>query len=118
MFEIALALTLHFSNVDYNEVNPHVRLEHEGLILGAYKNSFDTTSSYIGYKHRFDKNWIEGGIVTGYTTAPVLPFVRIGRDIFPNVRVFVAPGTETRYDDNNETTKIIGITGIEFFVSF
>jgi len=93
MFEIALALSLHVNmSGEFNELHPHVRYDDGQTIVGAYLNSQDRISPYVGLKVPTGPVTHELGLVANYEQAPVLPLYRavasIGR--LP-LRVFVAP---------------------------
>lgn len=94
MIELGLALSLHlgFDN-NYNGVHPHIRYTENSVIAGAYYNSESTTSLYAGKRWESGDLGLEAGVVTGYTTAPVMPYLRVTYDDF-----FVAPAIEG--DDN------------------
>lgn len=124
MLELALALTIHLNtDFDYNEVHPHVRYQHESLIVGGYRNSCNFRqecrsdySFYVGYKHQRNNAWIELGGVTGYSPAPVIPFVRVGYDFHKNVRGFIGPYVENDYI--KERSQVKPLVGIEIFHRF
>jgi len=90
MIELGLALSLHLGfNNDYNAIHPHVRYTENSAIAGAYYNSENAVSFYGGKRWEFGEIGLEAGAVTGYTTAPVLPYLRATYDDF-----FIAPAIE------------------------
>jgi len=107
----ALALSTHLGmQGSYNEAHPHVRLEDNGYIAGAYYNSMEHISLYAGHRFESGNAGLELGAVTGYNAfGPVAPYVRGTYDI-GNTRVFVAPAGEKWYGETN-----IGmVLGIEY----
>ena len=91
---IALSQHLNF-HYDYNEIHPHIRLEHEGFIAGAYYNSTRDISSYTGYRLEYNSNGLELGVVGGYENlGGVVPYVRYTYDLNDNVILFAAPSGE------------------------
>ena len=104
----ALAVTAHLGLAgDYNAVHPHVRLSHGAAISGAYLNSEDRLSLYVGLRADLGPWFIEGGAVTGYLGGDVLPYVRAGRD-FQRVTVFAAPAYEF------DTRRVGAVVGLEW----
>jgi hypothetical protein len=96
---------------DYNNIHPQIRIQNEEVIAGAYYNSEDTLSLYAGMLYE-KGNWNhEFGIVSGYSSASVQPFVRSTYDISDTLKGFVAPGIEIR---NGEETFGI-VIGLEFW---
>lgn len=92
-----VALSAHLGLVgDYNAVHPQVKCEPDqsGFIAGAYWNSEKAVSVFAGWKLRHDRVWLESGIVTGYSDAPVMPFARAGVDLNDRSSLFVAPAYE------------------------
>jgi hypothetical protein len=81
----------------------------EGLQLGIgqFRNSEDADSLYAGLRQNFGPAWIEGGVATGYSGAPVVPMARAGIDIGNLGNIFAAPA----YDVDSETLgALIGAT--------
>ena len=105
--EILVAITLHLGlEGDYNNIHPHGRCTIDNWISGAYYNSEENVSLYVGTKiPNADYNWdLEIGLVTGYSGAKVAPMIRYINDGW-----FVAPSYETTHGGN------IGVTlGYEF----
>lgn len=90
MIELALGLSLHLGlEDDYNEIHPHIRYQEERFIGGAYYNSLEKVSTYIGYRIEFGDYGLEIAGVTGYPEADVVPYVR---GTYKNV--FIAPALE------------------------
>ena len=98
------AMSMHLGlQGDYNGYHPHVRCQVDSVISGVYYNSEKEISAYVG--HRWEKHncGIEVGVVSGYSIAPVVPFVRATFHDF-----FVMPAFEE--EDNN----IGAVFGYEF----
>lgn len=109
----ALALSSHLGlQGDYNNVHPHVRLEENSFITGAYYNSEERVSVYAGFRFEpIDNAGIELGFVNGYPAlGGVIPYARGTYDFNENTRVFVAPGGEVRHGE----TTIGAVIGIEY----
>lgn len=68
---------------DYNAVHPHVRVQQEHFIAGAYYNSMNKISAYGGYRQEYDLFGVEVGAVTGYKWSDktsVTPYFRVTYD--------------------------------------
>jgi hypothetical protein len=106
----ALALSTHLGmQGSYNETHPHVRLEDNGYIAGAYYNSMERMSLYAGHRFESGNAGLELALVTGYDEfGAIAPYVRGTYDI-GNTRVFVAPTGEKWYGETN----IGAVIGIE-----
>ena len=87
---IALSLHVGLEN-NYNNIHPHARCTVDDTISGAYYNSEERVSFYVGKKiPDIDKGWdLEIGLVTGYSGADVVPLVRYINDGW-----FVSPSYE------------------------
>ena len=111
LYGIALSMHLGMEG-DYNSVHPHVRLEDNGYIAGAYYNSVERLSFYGGYRlEPTDRLGLEVSIVTGYPAfGEIAPMVRGTYDINDNVRMFAAPAAE----NYGNTSNIGAVFGIEF----
>lgn len=105
-----VALTLHLGLVgEYNQVHPYARYTYDSnFIVGAYYNSEERVSGYIGYEIDIThKVSIELGVVSGYQSRDLLPMGRITYDD----TLFIAPAIE--YDSDNADT--VGVViGIQF----
>jgi hypothetical protein len=86
---IALSLHLGFEG-DYNSIHPHIRLQEQNYIAGAYYNSESNVSPYVGYRFEHNDFGLEIGAVGNYSHADVAPYVRGTYKQF-----FVAPGVES-----------------------
>lgn len=107
----SLALTAHVGLADsYNNVHPHVRFIDDGAIAGAYYNSVDRLSVYVGHRIDITDNvGVELAGVTGYPAfGPIAPYVR-GTYDYGSVRAFVAPAYETWHDDSVNVGLVFGI---------
>ena len=91
---------------EYNSIHPHARLEYRDYAAGVYLNSIDNVSTYLSYHLNLDKYFLEIGAVTGYNF-PVIPMVRAGTSLTPNIDVFISPGFENSSNPNV-------VLGIEF----
>ena len=99
MISLCLALTTHIAiGGGWNEVHPCVRYEQDGWTVGAFLNSEDAVSAYASHTWQDGPWFIEGGLVTGYSAAAVLPMIRAGFDIAKGVRLFVTPAYDTFSD--------------------
>lgn len=102
---LCFALSAHLSLPgDWNEVHPCLRYENEAFIAGAFLNSEDWISAYAGLELQRGPVFAEIGVVTGYSGADVLPFLRVGVDLDNGVRVFAAPAYA-----NGETGAVLGV---------
>tara|TARA_B110001454_G_scaffold188950_1_gene187245 strand:- start:304 stop:627 length:324 start_codon:yes stop_codon:yes gene_type:complete len=84
---LLVALTLHIGlEGDYNNIHPHARCTVDNWITGAYYNSEENVSYYVGRKI----SNFEIGLVTGYSDMDVVPMIRYVNDGW-----FAAPAYET-----------------------
>lgn len=111
---LAAALTSHIGfNFDYFNVHPHVGVQYENFIAGAFLNSEKNKSVYGGFRSEFGDFGIEYGVVTGYDKlGAVMPMIRGTYDINDNLRVFAAPAPEKF----NESVNYGIVLGIETFL--
>ena len=88
---------------DYNEFHPNVRLQTEQFIAGAYYNSEENISLYVGKEVNFGKLGLEFGITTGYDSYdyPVAPMARATYQLSEDHKFFVAPAYETSSTGDN-----------------
>lgn len=70
----------------WNEVNPGLGIEHDDIVAGYYRNSFDKDTVYVGYvwrpiKTRYLRAGLFSAFATGYPV-PVLiaPTINVGTD--------------------------------------
>lgn len=88
-----IALSLHVGLKEkYNEIHPFVSWQYRQLIAGAYYNSLEKTSLYLGYKLEMtEKIELDLGVVSGYREDPekLLPMARLKYDNW-----FVMPAAE------------------------
>ena len=107
----SLALSAHVGLSDsYNNLHPHVRFIEDGAIAGAYYNSVNNLSVYVGHRTDITDNiGLEFAGVTGYPAfGPVAPYVR-GTYDYGSVRAFVAPAYETWHDDSVNVGLVFGL---------
>ena len=108
---LGVALSAHIGiSHDLNEIHPMVKLECAEIVTGAYLNSYNDLSAFIGYSYDVSENLkIEAGIVAGYDYYPsskVLPYTRaIYKD-----RLFIAP----IYDEDNKSLALLA--GAQFML--
>ena len=96
-----LAMSVHSGlEGEYNSIHPHVRCTVDNTIVGVFYNSEESVSTYVGYKFKslFDTE-IEVGLVTGYSSATVVPLMRITKNNW-----FITPAYEV------SPSKNVGIT--------
>ena len=96
--EILVAITLHLGlEGDYNNIHPHGRCNVDNWITGAYYNSEENVSFYVGkIIPDIDRGWdLEVGLVTGYSGMDVAAMIRYVNDGW-----FGAPSYETSYGGN------------------
>lgn len=88
-----IALSLHIGLKEkYNEIHPFVQWQYERIIAGAYYNSLEKTSLYLGYSLEIsDDVELDLGITSGYREDPekLLPMARLKYDNW-----FVMPAAE------------------------
>lgn len=116
LFGLALSTHLGLNN-DYNEIHPHVRIQDEYWIGGAYYNSDSAISIYGGTALDFNIIGIEGfekfglelGLTTGYDDLNlVIPFGRGTYTLNENSILFLAPTPERNADDSINLGAVIG----------
>jgi hypothetical protein len=93
---LGLALSQHLGfQQDYNAIHPHIRLQHNSYIAGAYYNSEKRVSAYAGYRFEYNDLGLELGAVGGYVKlGGTIPYVRFTYDINDNVVLFTSPSGE------------------------
>ena len=91
-FSLLIALSLHIGlEGDYNNIHPHVRCDiNNNTIAGAYYNSEENISFYVGKKIPIYNVELEVGLVTGYSGADIAPMLRVKRGNW-----FMSPTYET-----------------------
>jgi hypothetical protein len=111
---LSLALSHHLNmQGNYNQVHPHIRLEQDSFIAGAYYNSEERISPYAGIRYEFLGNGIELGVAGGYPAlGEIIPYGRYTYD-FDNVRFFAMPGGE-RINGKVEYGLVVGIELLAF----
>ena len=88
---LLLAISLHIGlEGNYNNVHPHARCEINNTITGAYYNSEENISFYVGKKIPIYNVELEVGLVTGYSGADIAPMLRVKKENW-----FIAPAYET-----------------------
>ena len=98
---LAIAASAHLGLAgDYNELHPSIQARFDnGVVAGAYYNSESAISTYVGLRGEWDNWFLEGGAVTGYQNAKVLPYGRAGYEVNDNFSLFIAPAFETYGND-------------------
>ena len=94
MIKFGLALSLHLLGGDMNFFHPYIKFQHENFIAGAYYNSEQDISAFVGVE------WgkLEIGLVTGYSGGDILPFFRYVEPVNDNLYFFAAPDVRTNGD--------------------
>ena len=92
----------------YNEIHPHVRFQRDQIITGAFINSENNISPYLGFRYDTNKIFIEGGIVHGYSYKKTLPYARLGYKLGDNMNLILTPGFEKKGNNINPGV-VIGI---------
>lgn len=101
---LGLAVSTHLGLTgDYNEIHPHIELTSRQFVAGAYYNSIETGSIYLGIENKVnDKIILETGIVTGYDNlATVIPYAKINYSLQDNAELFMSPTFEKNNNDYN-----------------
>ena len=108
VYGIALSIHLGLAG-NYNEVHPYARYTLDNnIIAGAYYNSEEKISAYIGYEIELSERIsVDFGVVSGYSSANILPMSRVTIDD----TFFIAPTIEY---DNKEVDKFGVVIGIQF----
>jgi len=89
-----LAMTAHLGLAgEYNEIHPHVRYNNNNVIAGAFLNSLDNMSVYVGRRFEHDNFGVELTATTGYNEL-IVPQLRGTYDAHNNVRLFVGNAVE------------------------
>lgn len=89
---LCIALSAHLALPgDWNSIHPCIRYDHGPVAVGVYYNSERRVSAYAALVGHKGPLFGEIGLVTGYSGADVLPFVRAGIQT-GRVRYFIAPG--------------------------
>ena len=103
----SIAFGLHLGlNHAYNNIHPHIRCKHEPVSIGLFYNSERNLSAYIAHTIEFKNTQLELGVVTGYTSYPLVPLLRLTYKDF-----YITPAYETN-------THSIGVViGIEFKIA-
>lgn len=92
MIELCFAISMHLGIGDgWNERHPCARYVADDFTIGAYYNSEFATSVYVSHTFEYDQWFAEVGAVTGYSSAPVIPMLRVGYKVNDNVMVFISP---------------------------
>lgn len=110
---LALSHHLNFQN-NYNEIHPHVRLQQDYFIAGAYYNSEERISPYAGIRLGLDSHGVEVGAAGGYPQLGIaVPYIRYTYDVTNNLRFFVTPGGEV-VDDETQYGIVVGVELLAF----
>ena len=108
---LGLAFSTHMGlQGTYNDFHPHIRLQDQSLIAGAYYNSEENISLYVGREFREDRFGLELGVVSGYDTyySPLMPMARVTYDLTEDHKFYVAPALE-KYDGESNTGIVFGL---------
>jgi len=99
MLELCFAVTAHLAIGDgWNDLHPCARYVSEDFTIGAYLNSENTLSTYVSHTFEYDKWFAEAGLVTGYSSGPVIPMLRAGYNVTDAISIFVSPAYEVTKD--------------------
>lgn len=101
---ILLSSHLGFTH-DYNAVHPHIGTYiSDSWLVGAYYNSERRVSAYIANEIDLSNSFkVEIGLVTGYSTSPLQPMVKLN---YKNL--FVVPATE-HIDSQSNVGLVVGL---------
>jgi hypothetical protein len=96
---ISLGLSAHmFTEHEYNNVHPHIRYSCDDYIAGAYYNSLEKPSLYVGKNFKINENLnLDTALVSGYYNKIDLAF----RLNYKNFFILPAP-------ENNNIGIVIG----------
>lgn len=111
-FLFSIALSTHIGLTDtYNEIHPHVRFIEDGAIAGAYLNSAERLSLYIGHRSNVTDNiGLEFALATGYPAfGTIAPYVRGTVDVGKHGRFFAAPAYEKTANDELTVGLVLGM---------
>jgi hypothetical protein len=110
--ERGVASSNHLLPGDWNPVHPYQAATRETEIanllmgIGRFQNSEDEESLYAALKAQGGPFWAEGGLATGYSGAPVVPFGRVGVDITDGISAFAAPAYNV---DEQQLGAVLGL---------
>ena len=103
-----LAMTAHLGLAgEYNEIHPHIRYDNNQLIAGAFLNSIDNVSLYVGRRFEHNNFGFELTATTGYLSL-IVPQVRGTYDVHSNIRLFAGNAIE-KIDNNIRSGAVVGI---------
>lgn len=113
LLSLALSQHLNFQN-DYNQIHPNIRIQEQQFIAGAYYNSEERISPYLGLRYDFLGHGVELGIAGGYPAlGEVVPYGRYTYDLTQNLRLFAMPGGEV-VEDETHYGLVVGIELLAF----
>lgn len=109
-----IASSHHLLPGEWNERHPFRQATREifpGLEVGVgeFLNSENAQSIYAALRGSRGPFWAEGGLATGYSGAPVVPFGRLGVDLGGGVSAFAAPAY------NADTRDLGAVLGLNVF---
>ena len=108
MIGFFIALSMHFGiGTGWNEVHPGVKYYENPWSVGAYYNSEHNVSVYGSYTFEGPIS-LEIGLATGYSGAPVIPFIRTFTALYDNSILFISPAY------NIDTEQFGFVVGVEF----
>lgn len=98
----------------WNEIHPFRQATREiypgfEIGVGEFLNSENAQSLYAALKGQSGPFWAEGGLATGYSGAPVVPFGRVGMDLNNHLSLFAAPAY------NADTRDLGAVLGLNVF---
>ena len=110
---IAVSQHLNF-HYDYNEIHPHIRLQQDFFIAGAYYNSEERISPYAGIRLELEDHGIELGAVEGYPKlGGTVPYVRYTYDLNDSLHLFATPSGE-RVNGEINYGLVVGVEMLAF----
>lgn len=103
-----LAMTAHLGLAgEYNEIHPHVRYDNNHVIAGAFLNSIDSVSVYVGRRFEHNNFGFELTATTGYN-ALIVPQIRGTYNVHNNIRLFAGNAIE-KVNNNVRAGAVVGI---------
>jgi len=92
---------------EYNEIHPHVRYDNNHVIAGAFLNSIDSVSVYVGRRFEHNNFGFELTATTGYNKL-IVPQIRGTYNVHNNIRLFAGNAIE-KVNNNVRAGAVVGI---------
>lgn len=93
LYGLAVSMHLGFEG-EYNMIHPHVRLQNNQFVSGAFYNSESNLSYYTGIQIENTQWTHEFGLVVGYSDSKLAPYFRSTIDVNENIIGYITPGIE------------------------